>query len=362
MGLGDQPVGFIGHHLMEAMMQNQSQLQTLHPYQGPQQHIQAWRELGADNVLLQGIAKGVTSPLLGAPAPVRSRPIPDQDAVSKAVGEYLEQGVIKILPDVDRARTRYWVPIFPRPKKDSDKIRVITDLTELNSHHQVPKHRQETWKSTINVLQDTENQWGLTLDLRSWFHHLMMSPRMQRWMRFQVADQAYQIVGMPFGWSMSPWWSNKLSKPVRAWLRQQGWAHAWYIDDVMILGRTKEETEYRAMTLVEKLTTLGIQVNQEKSMQAAAQTFRYLGHDINLKDNKITPILDKTRQTLRMVKHQQTGKRTQARNLAALAGTLLDTVKSNMAISGLPQQLMSQAGHNVYKHTQAGWNCKAAWG
>ena len=83
------------------------------------------------------------------------------------------------------------------------------------------------------------------MDLKSWFHHLQMAPTMRRWMRFRVGEKAFEVVGMPFGWSMSPWWSTKLAKPIRAWLNDQGVPHLWYIDDVFVLGSTRIEAEER---------------------------------------------------------------------------------------------------------------------
>ena len=44
----------------------------------------------------------------------------------------------------------------------------------------------------------------------------------------------------------------------------------------MLLGPTKQEVEVRAAQLVELLTTLGIQVNGQKSMPEAAQTLNFL--------------------------------------------------------------------------------------
>ena len=82
---------------------------------------------------------------------------------------------------------------------------------------------------------------GLTLDLKAWFHHLELHRSQQRWTRFRAGGRAYQIKGMPFGWCGSPWWSSKLSKPVRCWLNRRQWPFTWWVDDILLLGKSQLE-------------------------------------------------------------------------------------------------------------------------
>ena len=335
------------------------------PFLGPRQHIQEWKALGADNVLLQGIQKGVQAPLHQVPTPKKPRAstLEHYQETMTTIGECLNNGVIRHLTPEEEARTKYWVPAFPRLKKDSHKIRLITDLRALNSCHQIPKDKAETWKHIMGTLQDTSLKWGLTLDLKNFFHHLQIHPRLQRWMRMQVHHRAYQLVGMPFGWAMSPWWSNKMTKPIRAWLNSQQWSHCWYVDDILILGQTKQQAEERAYQLIQLLTTLGIRVNKEKSMLQAAQTFQYLGHQFNLQQNTITPIPSKLQTSIQMLKHQLKSNVFQPRNVAAVAGNLLDATKSNPALLGLPQQLMKEAARGVQanQHKLGLWDRHRCW-
>ena len=152
-----------------------------------------------------------------------------------------------------------------------------------------------------------------------------------------------------------------MSKPIRQWMRNQGWEHAWYVDDVLLVGTTKEMVERRAAELVALLTDLGIQVNCKKSMGQAAREFVYLGHKFDLMTGSISPLDDKVRGTLKMASRLGSGRRVQAKNVAQLAGNLLDaTVKSNASLTGLPQQLMLEAGKIVNSHISHGLHCQAA--
>lgn len=357
--LGNQTVGTLSQSLDKNILTTPNC-----PYLGPRQCIQQWQQLGADKVLIQGIMKGVRAPLHSVPPPLpagRDKSHPFGEQMTKTIGEYLANGIIRPLTATESQNTRHWVPTFPRPKKDSDKIRIITDLRQLNNCHQVPKHKQETWNSMLNTLQDPTLQWAITLDLKSFFHHLQLHPKMQRWMRIQVDNHQYQLQGMPFGWALSPWWSNKLSKPIRQWMNQRQWAHAWYVDDILLLAHTKAEAEHRAAQLIQLLTQLGVQVNKEKSMTQAAQTVLYLGHYIDLNRNKIHHTTPKLTQAVKMVKHQLTGKNFQPKNAASLAGTLVDLSKSILNIQGLPQQLMQMAAKGVRQNKPYCKHYKQAW-
>ena len=92
-------------------------------------------------------------------------------------------------------------------------------------------------------------------------------------------------------------------------------------------------------------------------MDNAAQKIQYLGHWLNLKDGRIEPLERKTALSLKRVRHQLKGNTVQPKNLAALGGNLLDAVKSNVNLHGLPQQVMKQAAAAVKQNAQQ-WGLK----
>ena len=103
----------------------------------------------------------------------------------------------------------------------------------------------------------------------------------------------------------------------------------------------------RATMLIHQLTQLGIQVNAKKSM---AEAVVFVGHRFNLQTNCITPTSEKQVQTMKKIKHQEKGQCFQPRAMAGLAGNLIDAVKSNVALQGLPQQVMRHAAQGVRKN------------
>ena len=112
------------------------------------------------------------------------------------------------------------------------------------------------------------------------------------------------------------------------------------------------------------LTQLGVRVNKKKSMTQAAQQVQYLGHMIDLENNQCKPLQEKCDKNIKMIRRQISGRRFQPRNLAALAGALMDMAKSITQLHGVPQQLIQQAGagarqnQQMYKLT----SMQAIWG
>jgi hypothetical protein len=106
------------------------------------------------------------------------------------------------------------------------------------------------------------------------------------------------------------------------------------------LGESQEEAENHACQLVNILTSVGIRVNVPKSMGAAAQVVDYLGQVLDLQDHLVKPQASKEKIVLNMAKHLVKGATCTPRHLAGLAGSLLDAVKSNVGLEGLPQQLL----------------------
>ena len=135
-------------------------------------------------------------------------------------------------------------------------------------------------------------------------------------------------MAMPFGWSMSPWWANKFSKPVQSWLCKMDILHLWYVDDILCLGETKSQAENFASSLITLLTSIGICVNVDKCMKEASQQVVYLGHVLDLRNNLVQPQEVKTQGSLKMVQHLLGGNHCAPKLLGGLAGNLLDAVRA----------------------------------
>ena len=238
--------------------------------------------------------------------------------------------------------TNFW-----KRERDSNKVRFITDLRAFNKCHGIQRHHPQTWGQLLESLNNKKLQWGITMDLKGYFHHLQLHPATQRWMRFWYGNKGYQILAMPFGWSLSPFWSHRFAQPIRHQLHRMNIIHSWWVDDLLVLGETPEEVTEKALKVINLLTRLGIQINSEKTMREPSQRLVYLGHQLDLKSGMVVHMAEKTQAILKYTIRQLKSKVCTPRWLAALAGMTLDAVKSNTALLGLPQQLMKAAAIGV---------------
>ena len=90
------------------------------------------------------------------------------------------------------------------------------------------------------------------------------------------------------------------------------------MDDIAILGSTKLQVKQAAAALINFLTTLGIQVNNKKSMKQVAEQFDYLGQTINLTTGTISPPPGKLKQAITLAKKQLKARTCVPRHLAGV--------------------------------------------
>ena len=82
--------------------------------------------------------------------------------------------------------------------------------------------------------------------------HISLSPytlHTKKYLRFQWQSQTWEFKVLPFGLSSAPY-TSKLMKPVVSTLRKLGIKSILYLDDMLIMARSKEEArKYLATTM-----------------------------------------------------------------------------------------------------------------
>lgn len=144
--------------------------------------------------------------------------------------------------------------------KKNGTIRVCVDCTPAN---QVTA----SFDWPLPRLQDLRyrtrgNAWFSRLDLKDAFFRIGVPEEYRRLTAFMVGDQAYQFRKMPFGLKTAPaifqrWMDWGLA-------RFSEWAF-WYIDDILVMGRTRAELRSRESQLRAQLRDMKCEVNEEKS-------------------------------------------------------------------------------------------------
>ena len=93
----------------------------------------------------------------------------------------------------------------------------------------------------------------------------------------KTEEEIYEFQCLPFGLSSAPRVFTKLMKPVMALLRQAGVRCLIYLDDLLIMGQSREEVGNVTQKILFLLQQLGFRVNWEKSQLTPSQRANYLG-------------------------------------------------------------------------------------
>ena len=247
------------------------------PLGGRLRHFgQAWARVTGDPWVLRAVA-GVELELTGVPIPAERpgrRPMSvDQVTVLTAeVTALLEKDVIFEVP---RGQESFLSPLFAVPKSDG-KIRPVVDLRQLNTFCRVPPFQDGGDSSSSRHPRAgrlfgqgrPEGRVSVSPD----------SPDAPASLGLQVGGQSLSSSGaLPFGLASAPFTFTKILHPVMVVLRQLGIRLIVYLDDILVLGRTAEETSQAVTTLLHLLYTLGFVVNLAKSVLTPSQVLEVSG-------------------------------------------------------------------------------------
>jgi hypothetical protein len=93
--------------------------------------------------------------------------------------------------------------------------------------------------------------------------------------------EVFKIHLMPFGLGPAPGVFTKLLKPIVSFLRQRGVRLVIYLDDILIIGHSKESAEEAVCQVFHLFVSLGFVIHEEKSIMVPTQSLEYIGLGID---------------------------------------------------------------------------------
>ena len=92
-----------------------------------------------------------------------------------------------------------------------------------------------------------------------------------------MESRDYQFSCLPFGLSCAPWVFTKTLKPVLTLLKELGVRLVAYIDNNLVLAKTKEMAQSHTEALIYLLQNLGYIIHPEKTVKQPTQEIELLG-------------------------------------------------------------------------------------
>ena len=176
--------------------------------------------------------------------------------------------------------------LFTVPKKGTNKLRVILDLSRLNKFIHCDKFRMLTVSQVHTLLP--QNAYAISIDLTDAYWHVPIARQFTPYLGFRLGNRKYAFQSMPFGLNIVPKVFTKLAAKVVKELRNWGIQVAAYLDDWIVWASSAEECSRMASETIPFLQSLGFQIKEKKSRRQPAQAFIWLGLDRDLTSHSLS--------------------------------------------------------------------------
>lgn len=250
-----------------------------------------WRLLTSDRKVLSSV-RGVILPFVKKPfqcvAPTEPRWSPSEHSkISSAIRQLLCIGAIS---EVQACKGQFLSKIFLIPKPDG-KSRFIINLKQLNLFIKTDHFKMEDYRVASSLI--TPGCFLAKLDLQDAYFLVPISTKHRKYLRFSFDNILYEFSCLCFGLNCAPRLFTKLLKPVVAFLRAKGLISVVYLDDFLLIGKSREECLYNVHQTIKILEYLGFVVNYKKSILIPSNVCTFLGFQYNSLDMSIALPIEK---------------------------------------------------------------------
>ena len=292
---------------IQQCLKNQQQ-KILHQSVHAQRH--AWKTAGAGSVVQAWLEHGTTIPWKDGPPPpfhqgasLLERTKDQEEFWQREKNRLVECGAwekVSPRPGLPRFVTK----AFLVPKPGTNKWRLVVDLRFLNSFVINDTTKFETLKNLRRLAR--RGEWLFSFDLADGFYAITIHPDFRKYLTVEVDGELFQFVGLPMGWNRSPYVFCKTMRtlvqelrspdaPKQSEVRQtsrkrilslsrRGMRVLPYIDDFLVVARTRREALRFRKRVQETLDRLGLRRNEQKGHWEPTQRIVHLGLEIDTKE------------------------------------------------------------------------------
>lgn len=255
-------------------------------------------------------------PIQQTPPEGRKFSVEETEKIEKEIKELLRKGAIE---ECEECEGQFISSFFLVPKPDGSN-RFIFNLKQLNKFIDPPHFKLENIRTALNLIS-REDFMG-TLDLKDAYFLISIYESHRKFLRFRFKGKMYQFLCLPFGLCTNPYMFTKIMKPIINKLRLQGFLLVLYLDDFLIIHKSKDMCETNIIEVVKFLEHLGFIINYKKSSLIAKQRCKYLGFIIDSVEFSLNLTEKKKDLIVKFINEFQIGKAYKIRRFAELLGVL----------------------------------------
>ena len=152
-----------------------------------QEHLQGWKRITKNPVLLRWVGEGVELPFQWRPKTFRieRKSSQYQKELKELIEEYLERGVISPSNDPNQCTSPFFAV------KQKEKVRPILDLRHLNTFLRTEHFKMEGIPTARNMLR--EGDWLTKVDLKDAYQSIALTEGSKRFIGFTWEGKTYQF-------------------------------------------------------------------------------------------------------------------------------------------------------------------------
>ena len=193
-----------------------------------------WEKLNLSAEVQDWIKEGVKLPVSSVP---ESLELPNH-TLSRKQYHFVRQKISDLVAsgalEICSSKPHCVNPIGCVPKKGG-KLRLITDLRKLNNHCATPKFRNEDINTVRDLIQP--NDQLVTVDVKNGFYHVSIHEDFRDYLGIYFEGVYYRWAVLPFGLNCSPYFFNKVLRPVIEHLRSLGLRVTVFVDDFLLMSK-----------------------------------------------------------------------------------------------------------------------------
>ena len=242
--------------------------------------------------------------------------IEEQVLVGKVIEDLLEKGAISKCQPI---KDQFISPFFLIDKPNGDK-RFVLNLKKLNEFIIAPHFKMENIRSVLKLL--TRKCYMASLDLKDSYFLVPIAQKHKKYLRFAFRGNVFQFNCLPFGLCTAPQAFTKLMKPVIHSLRSKGFISIIYLDDILLIGGSKQECLENVCATRDLLESLGLKLNLSKCQLNPAYQCKYLGYILDNKEFCISLPEKKKHEILDLALNLRVQEKCKIRKVAEFLGKL----------------------------------------
>jgi hypothetical protein len=293
-------------------------------------HWKAWEELGVSETVLSWVRDGIQ---FFPKSPAQLKSLIRQDNIIKGLDQSLWMdkeidrmtncGILSLVSTGEQRpqEINFTIPMHLVNKPGPKRYRLVVDCRMLNSGLPDRTFKMETIKTALQLTE--KNWWMFSWDLEQGYYQLKIHPNSRKWLGVYWKGKWLVFNVLPLGVSLSPWLFSKVMKQVLKVWRKKGIRVVGYIDDFLVMARTKEECLHHRLIIDTMMKQLGMRREPSKGHWEPTQQAKFLGLILDTKLGLLIVPQEKITVVKELMLEVLQERRTSRRMLAKIAGKLL---------------------------------------